>query len=584
MRFWGFFCFFILVAGMAAAQQFPAGQCAVVVASRPTLVEAQNYRANHPDYRISEIYLSKNGWYALIVDRINRDDANSILNRRKSAGLIPDDSYCSSGRLFVQRVWSQANRLPSPPPVPASGLFAEFDARSLGIAEKRFLQASLSLSGDYDGRLDGKWGRNSQASLERWSLREFGAMPLNLHGALVASYGASMLDDGGWDTYTDPVLRVSLQLPFNAVQTDNGGSAGLDLKARDGSFGVVVGSMTDLAARSFHDRLISGVSASFPTSPYLVRNDDFWVTAFSDGVNRFYGRTDFDHGMGFARTGFFTAQSETGYALSNLVIASYQMGPQPDLTLPSDGVLMGLVRAALAETKGEGGQVVPAPVAPPVAAPDEPVETQKSPSRVSSGSGFYINAIGSVMTNAHVIDGCSALTVAGRHARLVAVDKQLDLAVINVDGGIPAGAETLSFAAKPERLNADVTVAGYPLNGLLDTLNVTRGSVSALKGLDNNATELQITAPVQPGNSGGPIVDRYGQIIGVVVAKINGLYVVNATGDIPQNINFGIRGSIARIFAEANGIAFSQTDESEVLAPEDLAERLQKATVLVECF
>lgn len=583
MRFWGLVWFFTSVAGMAAAQHFPAGQCALVVASRPSLAEAQDYRTSHPNYQISEIYLSENGWYALIADRINRDEASFLLDQRKAARRIPDDSYCSSGRSFIQRVWPQANRLPSPPPVPASGLFAEFDARSLDNAEKRFLQAALSLSGDYDGRLDGKWGRNSQLSLERWSLREFGAMPLNLHGAFLASYGTSMLDDGGWETYSDPALRVSLQLPFNAVQTDSGASAGLDLEARDGSFGVVVGSMTDLAARSFHDRLISDVSASFGTPPYIVRNDDFWVTAFSDGVNRFYGRTDFDHGMGFARTGFFTAQSEAGYALSNLVIASYQMGPQPDLTLPSGGVLTGLMGDALSATKGEGVQSAPAPAAPPVAASDEPVETKKQ-SRVSSGSGFYINATGSVMTNAHVIDGCSALIVAGRHARLVAVDKQLDLAVVNVDGGIPPGAETLSFAAKPERLNADVTVAGYPLNGLLDTLNVTRGSVSALKGLENDATELQITAPVQPGNSGGPIVDRYGQIIGVVVAKINGLYVVNATGDIPQNINFGIRGSIARIFAEANGIVFSQTNESEVLAPEDIAERLQKATVLVECF
>lgn len=580
MRFWGLVCFFISVAGMAAAQQFPAGQCAVVVASRPTLVEAQDYRANHPDYRISEIYLSKNGWYALIVDRINRDDANSILNRRKSAGLIPDDSYCSSGRLFVQRVWSRAESSGQIEPlVPASELFAEFDARVLDSAEKRFLQASLALTGDYDGRLDGQWGRRSQSALEKWSVREFGELPSNFHVAFLAATGQEMLEADDWDAYYEADLDISLLLPFDSVYAGDDGVAVLNIQANDGSFSFFLTRMDRDNVITYHNILAENELAG--TEPYILRKHDLWVTARSDAEHLIYQRADFSEGSDIVRSALFTASTAAGHRMANLLVASYQLGPQSGLVLPPEGALMRFAQEVLAVLETEGQE--PAPV-PSFAGDDAATELDREPSPLSSGSGFYINALGSVMTNAHVVDGCKGLTVAGRPARLAAMDKQLDLAVIDTEGGMPDDAEVLSFATGATRLNSDVTVAGYPLNGLLSTLNVTRGSVSALKGLDNDATRLQITAPVQAGNSGGPIVDRYGQVIGVVVAKMDGLYVANATGDLPQNVNFGIRGSIARIFAEANGVAFSQTSESEVLAPEDLAERLQKATVLVECF
>ncbi len=582
MRFilgWVFFIFWI--AGSAAAQHAQTGKCAVVVAARPSLTEAQAYRTDNPGYEISEIYLSENGWYAMVADYIDSDDAPMILKQRKSRDLIPDDSYCTTGVRFVKLVWARQDGMPGSPLDPATGLLAEFDARPLSHDEKRFLQAALSLEGDYDGRLDGKWGANSQASLEQWSLRKFGGLPLNLHAAILAAIGDATLSEGDWDTFYDPVLAFSMQVPFKVMSAGDDDGAGLNLVALDDSFDIIVVPTSDAVARSYHRRLVSSASAEYRAAPYLVRDEEFWVTAFSDGLNRLYERTDFDRGAGFALTALFTAKSREGYAFSNLAIASYQMGPQSDLALPSGGVLMHLLQEVAVALEDDAQMTTPSPSAAKANGIDG---NGLATPPVSSGSGFYINTLGSVMTNAHVVEGCRRLSVGGRVASLVATDQQLDLAVINVDGGLPGDGEVLSFATKPVRLNADVTVAGYPLNGFLQTINVTRGSVSALKGMQDDITELQITAPVQAGNSGGPISDRYGQVIGVVVAKMNSLYVADATGDLPQNVNFGVRGSIARIFAEANGISYSQTDRTDVLAPEDLAELLQKATVLVECF
>ena len=91
------------------------------------------------------------------------------------------------------------------------------------------------------------------------------------------------------------------------------------------------------------------------------------------------------------------------------------------------------------------------------------------------------------------------------------------------------------------RPGASVVVMGYPLRGLLASeANVSAGAVSALAGPGDDRRLIQITAPVQPGNSGGPVLDAAGNVVGVVVAKLDAIRIARSTGDIPQNVNFAI--------------------------------------------
>src|SRR5438132_5594034 len=86
------------------------------------------------------------------------------------------------------------------------------------------------------------------------------------------------------------------------------------------------------------------------------------------------------------------------------------------------------------------------------------------------------------------------------------------------------------------RLGEDVVVYGFPLAGVLSSEgNVTTGIITALSGTGDNKDHLQLSAPVQPGNSGGPVLDRQGNVVGVVVSKLNDLAMVAAKGDLPQN-------------------------------------------------
>ena len=142
---------------------------------------------------------------------------------------------------------------------------------------------------------------------------------------------------------------------------------------------------------------------------------------------------------------------------------------------------------------------------------------------------------------------------------------------------------TAQFAEKPARLNSDVTVAGFSLPDILGGLNVTRGSVTSLKGLGGDGINMQISAPVQPGNSGGPVINGSGHVVGVVVAKLDAQYVADRTGDIPQNVNFAIRAEIAKLFLYQNGAEPIEAADEIAVAPEALADLAQGFTSLITC-
>jgi S1-C subfamily serine protease len=169
-----------------------------------------------------------------------------------------------------------------------------------------------------------------------------------------------------------------------------------------------------------------------------------------------------------------------------------------------------------------------------------------------TGSGVVIGAHGEILTNSHVVDGCEKITVQFSSkeweiAALIARDQKNDLAVVRVSSSSPS--VSAFRAGAPVRAGDAVVALGYPLSGLLaNTANLSVGNVSALAGLGDDSRYLQISAPVQPGNSGGPLLDESGHLIGIVTSKLNATNVARATGDIPQNVNFALKAEVVRTF------------------------------------
>lgn len=206
--------------------------------------------------------------------------------------------------------------------------------------------------------------------------------------------------------------------------------------------------------------------------------------------------------------------------------------------------------------------------------------------RAGSGSGFIVDAAGSIITNHHVVRNCAEVRIPAHRvtAGVSAVDERNDLALLQAS--VTVGELPTFRSATKVRLGEAIVVAGFPLGEVLSGgLNVTTGSISALAGPRNNASMLQITAPIQAGNSGGPVLDQSGQIVGVVVSKLNALRIAAVTGDVPQNVNFAINGTVARAFLETNGVELEHEVTTPVAAPTvDVAERAKHYTVLVECW
>ena len=239
--------------------------------------------------------------------------------------------------------------------------------------------------------------------------------------------------------------------------------------------------------------------------------------------------------------------------------------------------------------------VVERPKERQAATPPPPAEA------TGSSSGFVVNRAGEILTSHHAVESCAhtGATItfgeASHRATIHAQDVDNDLALLVVDSDescawwSPTCAAVFdrpaSFSQLPRAsLGTEIAVAGFPLRGLLaSTLNVTRGNVSAVTGLGNEAKWLQISAPVQHGNSGGPVLDNAGNVIAVVTAKLNAVRTAQETGDVPQNVNFALKGAVVRSFLEIHGIDYSRQPSDEELTPEDLAALADGFTVAVTC-
>ncbi len=217
----------------------------------------------------------------------------------------------------------------------------------------------------------------------------------------------------------------------------------------------------------------------------------------------------------------------------------------------------------------DAGALVPAPSRP------APATAQAD----SSGSGFRV-ARDTIVTNHHVIDGCSRLRVNGTAAQVRCSDARSDLALL----GVTLPGPSVSLRAQRAAVGEPVAVAGYPLRGLLSGFNMTTGNLSSLSGLGGDTRYLQITAPVQPGNSGGPMLDSAGNLMGVVVSKLDAIRLAKITGDMAQNVNFAINVNVLRAFLDANSVDYDSASSDKPLAPTAIAEKARGFTVLVECW
>jgi S1-C subfamily serine protease len=201
------------------------------------------------------------------------------------------------------------------------------------------------------------------------------------------------------------------------------------------------------------------------------------------------------------------------------------------------------------------------------------------------GSGFFISTNGDILTNNHVVRGCSTVQIwlvnsTPHNARVMGADEKNDLALVRTD----LQPKTVPAFRTDVRMGNSIAVYGFPLPGTLGSSgNFTMGHITALEGPSDDTRLLQIQAPIQPGNSGGPVLDEYGNVSGVVVSKLDELKIAGETQSLPQMANFAIKAAVVLNFLEARGARPTASPSTQHISPAEIAERAQSFTVQVAC-
>ena len=314
---------------------------------------------------------------------------------------------------------------------------------------------------------------------------------------------------------------------------------------------------------------------------FKVMRNDFFVISSSENGRDFYTRY---HRDGQGSLGVNLAWNNANGNVNGERIA----------TIVSGALWSAMTGARFTEIPSRQTPKVEVSINPPALSPPQvstPIQQQKEQEKPkisakgTSGTGFFVSSAGYVVTNAHVVGDCSLITVhtdSGKSglAQVMGRDERNDLAVLKVDLPAPRSV-ALRIGVK---LGEPVAAFGFPLTDVLASSgNFTMGNVTALAGLGDDTRHVQTSTPVQPGNSGGPLLDHSGNLVGVISYKLDALKAAVASGDIPQNVNFAVKSSILASFLESYRIAPAVSTAGPLLSAVELAEQAKALSVFIQC-
>ena len=203
----------------------------------------------------------------------------------------------------------------------------------------------------------------------------------------------------------------------------------------------------------------------------------------------------------------------------------------------------------------------------------------------TTGTGFLITRNGYLVTNHHVVKDCGKVRVRTAvgllDAEVVRVDAASDLALLKVTGTFDA---LPIVSSRTARLGATVATVGFPNIGLQGfEPKLSKGDISSLSGIQDDVRYFQISVPVQPGNSGGPLFDERGNVVGVVTSQLSQKAALESSGALAQSVNYAVKSSYLLSFLEAvpevsDGLIEAKTNDQKF---EAVVDDVKKATVLI---
>ena len=427
------------------------------------------------------------------------------------------------------------------------GAALAYDYRLLPADQREHLQNMLVWSGDYEGPIDGQIGPASRAAVKKLQ----GRLGTTADGIIseselekLGTVADKAFEEADFTVGTDTDAGLYFGMPYSKVawrEKTESGNLYADEESRFRVTTFRIDGIDGANVKEFVDAVFEDVPG------YASR-----IKTVRPGHIRVEGADQYEHLFLHALRkdgelrGFFIWFDKTltpthrRYAIA--MANSVEWGEEEPKV--AEGEKGGEKVALNPDGSGNGGSTDGDTAPNAVPGTGERGKAAKEPE--SFGSAFVIREDGQFVTNAHVVRECGRVEIPGLGPVIIKnQDDELDLAVLSVPGVF--GLTPAPLADDDAVLAEDVFAFGFPLpNTLGASLGFSRGSVSSMVGLRSEKRQFRMTAPVQPGNSGGPLLDNEGRVVGIVTSKLNAMRIATETGDIPQGMNFAIKASTLR--------------------------------------
>ena len=450
--------------------------------------------------------------------------------------------------------------------------------RQMSEVQRKNIQLNLTSAALYAADLDGKWGRGTFTALASYAALKLKTVNINTASS-ANNLLQNVLGTGSSSDNSCPTDPNAIWHNCVGTYTYDGGDKYVGEWKNNKKHGQ--GTYTSQAGSSYIGEYKNGKKHGQGT--YTYPDGSIYVGQLENGDFNGQGSLTLANGdtyVGEFKDNNFNGQGTFTFGPNSEWSGDKYVGEFKNDKQHGQGTYFfanGTVKTGL----WESGEFQGASTSPEVVENVNPDETRE----VASGTGFYVSEDGHIITNHHVIDGCMDIKVQSQGELIptirLAEDKQNDLALLKVSQE-PRYVFALSNDS-PYPLQ-EIVVAGFPFGDRYSsTLKFTKGIVSSLAGLGDNYSEIQIDAALQQGNSGGPIIDEYGNVVAVAVAKLDAKYMFENFGIIPENTNFGVKASAARNLLEANRVEL-KASSNEIISKRDLSSIAADGTVYLTCW
>lgn len=596
----------LFIATMAEAQQSFWVQLEANRTLREAEAAARRYAQSMPD--VNGFRLGASGWYTIALGPYTEAAATARLLELRGSATIPGDSYISDGATYVQQFWPVgvnaladtptaepatdpepattagpeaepaaepepvAQATPEPEPMPLEETRAEALAseRTLDREAREALQVALQWEGFYRSLIDGDFGPGTRGAMAAWQAAkgydDTGVLTTRQRAELIKGY-TDVLASMGLGAIIDDQAGIAITIPAAMVEFTRYEAPFAHYEGDQGVRVVLISQRGDKATLYGLYDILQTLSV-VPTEGERSRRDsDFTIEGTDDKIISYTYATLADGAVkGFMLVwpqGPKVTDPETG-------ALSYEIDRRRAIVLDA-------MRSSFAST---GARALEDNAGLDTATQSIDLISGLEIRRAEkSRSGFFVSPDGAVVTTTEAVEGCARITLDESYdATVSATDAGLGLALLTPTEPLAPMAVGAFLGVEP-RLQSELAVAGYSYGGRLSSPTLTFGTLADVKGLSGEADVARLAIRAQDGDTGGPVLDQGGAVVGMLLAS--------GSGDgrlLPADVGFAAKSQALAEFLATHGVVVAATEPGGVLTPYDLSALAADMTVLVSCW